>query len=234
MPNNKAIGYARVSTLEQSRQGISLDAQVARIEAYCQMAGLELVGVIREEGVSAGIHLSQRPQGRRLLSMIEADEINNFVALKLDRVYRSAIDALTQTEKFANKCVAVHFIDLNVDTSTAMGKMMLAMMASFAELEKNMTAERTKAALAHKKQNLKAYTMTPFGYDRVGDDLIENIGEQSAIQLMKDWRESGVSYREICMRLQDQGIKTKLGKDKWYPTTIKYILENDLYKEGAV
>ncbi len=61
----KALAYARVSTAEQAREGVSLDAQVERIRAYCQMSGLSLVTVIREEGVSAAKLLANRPGRRR-------------------------------------------------------------------------------------------------------------------------------------------------------------------------
>lgn len=224
----RAVAYCRVSTGEQARYGVSLEAQQLAIETYCRIHELELVKLYIEEGVSGGISLGQRPQGKLMLRQIEQEGIENFVALKLDRVYRSAIDALTQTERFTKQGTAVHFVDLNIDTSTPMGKMLLSLMASFAELEKNMTAERTRAVMQHKKKNRQVYTHTPYGYDRDGDRLIENAEEQAVIAFIKAQRNQGASYRDICDLLQERKILTKKGKQRWQPATIKYILENEL------
>jgi site-specific DNA recombinase len=89
----QAIGYARVSTEEQARHGISLDAQVERIKAYCVAAGLQLAGIISEEGVSGSKPLSIRPGGQQLVGSIPPR--GHIVALKLDRLFRDAADALT-------------------------------------------------------------------------------------------------------------------------------------------
>lgn len=234
MSSRKAIAYCRVSTNEQSRHGVSLEAQEARIRAYCQMVGLELVDVVKEEGVSASIHLSQRPKGRILLQRVQAEGIENIVALKLDRLFRSTIDCLKQTQDWDDQGIALHLIDMGgqaVDTSTAVGRLFLTMTAGFAEMERALIAERTKFALEHKKKNKQVYTSTPYGYDRVGNYLEENTQEQEAIKLMRQLRSQGVSYRQICNKLQEAGIKTKQGKDKWYPSTVRYILENDLNRE---
>lgn len=226
----RAVAYCRVSTGEQARYGVSLEAQQLAIETYCRIHELELVKIYIEEGVSGGISLGQRPQGKLMLRQIEQEGIENFVALKLDRVYRSAIDALTQTERFTKQGTAVHFVDLNIDTSTPMGKMLLSLMASFAELEKNMTAERTRAAMQHKKKNRQVYNHTPYGYDRDGDRLVENEQEQQVLARVREQRAQGASYAAICRQLEQDGVPTKQGKQKWYPATIKYILDNELNK----
>ena len=65
-----AVLYIRVSTDEQARHGVSLDAQEERLRAYCTMRELPIVGVIRDEGVSAFKHLDRRPGGAELLQAI--------------------------------------------------------------------------------------------------------------------------------------------------------------------
>src|SRR5438132_14410555 len=92
-----AVAYVRVSTTEQAQHGVSLDAQEERIRAYCKMAGLDMVAVIREEGVSGSKALATRPGGQEVMSLVQSGVAHHVVALKLDRLFRDVVDALTQT-----------------------------------------------------------------------------------------------------------------------------------------
>jgi DNA invertase Pin-like site-specific DNA recombinase len=112
-----------------------------------------------------------------------------------------------------------------------MGRFFLNVMAGFAELERNLIAERTETALAHKRAHLEAYAPTPYGYDRVGDKLTLNAEEQRVIQYVLAMRRAGASLAKIARDLTAQGIPTKRDR-KWYPSTVSYILQNTLY-EGA-
>ncbi len=146
----RVIGYIRVSTDDQAREGVSLDAQEARIRAYAEMAGLELVDVIRDAAISGTVPLADRAGGAALLD----HDVDHVIALKLDRLFRDAADALSQTRSWDKAGIALHLIDVGgatINTSTAMGRMFLTMMAGFAELERNLISERTAMALAYKK-----------------------------------------------------------------------------------
>jgi DNA invertase Pin-like site-specific DNA recombinase len=153
---NAAVLYIRVSTADQAEHGVSLDAQAERLMAYAKAAGLSVTAVLREEGVSGTVPLADRPEGSTLARMIEAGEVRHVVALKLDRLFRSAVDALRTTEEWDRKGVAVHLVDMggqSLNTGSAMGRMMLTMLAGFAQFERDLTAERTVAALAHKRSS---------------------------------------------------------------------------------
>lgn len=224
----RAVCYVRVSTAEQVSGGVSLEAQEERLRAYCRMQGLEVAAVIREEGISGSRPLGSRPGGSELLRMVARKEVTHVVALKLDRLFRNAADALAQTEAWDKAGVGLHLVDMggqSLNTSSAMGRMMLTMMAGFAEFERALIAERTAAALSHKKAHLKAYGPTPFGFDRQGDRLTPNEDEQNVLSMMRQWREAGASLREIARRLTELGIPTKKG-GQWYAGTIRYMLEN--------
>lgn len=234
----KAVCYIRVSTQEQVREGVSLAAQEERICAYCTMAGLEIVAVIRDEGISGSKPLVVRPGGAELLGMLnnKKNKIQHVVALKLDRLFRDAEDALHQTKAWDKAGVDFHLVDMggqSFNTASPMGRMMLTMMAGFAEMERGLIAERTEAALAHKKAHREAYAPTPMGFDREGNSLVVNEEEQRAVKFIREQREAGKSLRDIAGQLNDQGIPTKKG-GKWHASTIKYILNNNLYgKEVA-
>ena len=223
-----AVLYIRVSTADQAEHGVSLDAQRERLSAYAVTCGLDVVAVVREEGISGTIPLSDRPEGSRVAEMVSSGKVRHVIALKLDRLFRSAVDALSVTAQWDKTGIALHLVDMggtSLNTGSAMGRMMLTMMAGFAQFERDLTAERTTAALAHKKANGAAYSPTPFGKTREGDALLDNEEEQGIITRIRAWREEGFSLRGIASRLNDEGVSTKQGRT-WHASTVRYILNN--------
>jgi site-specific DNA recombinase len=226
----RSLAYVRVSTVEQTRCGISLEAQEERLVAYCRMSGLELVEVIREESVSGSIPLCKRPAGASLLNRM--DGISHIVALKLDRLFRDAEDALRQTKAWDKAGVCLHLVDLggtSLSTGSAMGRMFLTMMAGCAELERNLVSERTTSVLAHKKQQSRVFNHTPFGFGRIGDRLVPLVDEMAVVQLIRARREDNWSLRMIADALNADKVPAKKG-GRWYARTLKNILENSIYR----
>jgi len=222
----KAALYIRVSTVHQVESGCSLAAQAERLTAYAKSAGLEIVAVFREEGISGGIPISQRPEGQELVSMIEAGEVGHVIALKLDRLFRSNIDALRTVEEWDRLGISLHLTDMGgcaMSTGSAVGKMMLAMMSAYAQFEKDLIGERTAAALLHKKENNQVYSPVPYGRSRDGDALLENEDELGVIEKMRTWQDEGLSLRGIAARLNEQGVPTKQGRT-WHASTVRGIL----------
>jgi len=231
----QAIGYIRVSTADQSDNGVSLKDQAEKIKDYCKFKEFDLVDIIEDKGISAGIPLSERPGGQELEQMVADDDIDIIVSVKLDRLFRDAVDCLNTSKSWDEQGKALHLLDLGggtLDTSTAMGRMFLTMSAGFAEMERNLVKERTKTALAYKKKNKEVYSGIPFGYDRKNDRLVRNENEQKAIRLMQRLRNQGETLRSIAAELENRNIKTKKGNSKWYAQTVSQILKNDLHKEA--
>lgn len=227
------VCYVRVSTDEQAREGVSLDAQSERLCAYCTMSGLTLTALLREEGISGSIALGHRPAGKEMLQMIRKDKVQHIVALKLDRLFRDAEDALRQTREWDQAGITLHLVDMggqSLNTASAIGRLFLTMMAAFAELERNLTAERTKAALAHMKLHLQPYSPTPMGYQREGDLLVPIPSEIALVERIKQMSNNGSSLRHIAATLNAEGIHGKTG-GKWYASTVRYLLRNDLYHQ---
>lgn len=239
LDRERAVLYIRVSTDEQARHGVSLDAQEERLRAYCTMRGLEVAAVIRDEGVSAFKHLDTRPGGAELLRLIAQGKAAHVVALKLDRVFRNAADALTLTEQWNRAGVALHLVDMGgaaMDTAGPMARMMLTVMAGFAELERGLTSERTATALRYKRDQREAYAPTPFGYRREGDKLHEHRSELDIVAKIRAWAAEGQTLAAIARRLTAEKVPTKRG-GLWYASTVSYIVRNDLYEpavEGAI
>jgi site-specific DNA recombinase len=230
----KAVCYLRVSTEEQARHGVSLASQEEKLIAYCRLSGLEPVAMLREEGVSGSKPLGVRPGGAELLKQVTRKDIKHVVAMKLDRLFRDAADALNQTKTWDKAGVVLHLVDMGgqtLNTASPMGRFFLSMTASFAELERNLIAERTSTALNHKKAHREAYSPTPYGFDREGDTLAENPQEQEAVVKIRGWRRAGWSLRRIVGELNRLAIPTKRG-GQWYPCTVNYLLQNNLYAEA--
>ena len=200
------------------------------------MAGLEVAAVLREEGVSGAKPLAGRPGGKKLLALVAAGKVGHIVALKLDRLFRDAADALNQSRAWDKAGIALHLVDMggqSLNTASAMGRFFLNLMAGIAELERNLIAERTGLALAHKKAHREAYAPTPYGFHRHGNTLIENPEEIGVVSRIKAWRAQGWILSKIAQELNDQGIPTK-NRGRWYPGTIKYLLGNKLYDTARI
>lgn len=223
-----AVIYLRVSTADQAEHGVSLDAQQERLSAYAIANGLEVAGILRESAISGTIPLADRPEGVKLTEMVSSGQVRHVIALKLDRLFRSAVDALSTTALWDKQGIALHLVDMggqSLNTGSAMGRMMLTMMAGFAQFERDLTAERTTSALAHKKANSQAYSPTPYGKDRDGERLTDNAQEQGIIRQMRELRENGFSLRGIAEHLNSNGIASKQGK-QWYASSVGYILNH--------
>lgn len=209
MKGGKAIGYIRVSTEEQAAHGISLDAQRAKIEAYALTKDLELVGIVEDAGKSA--KNLKRPGVQKILTMARRKEVDAVIIVKLDRMFRCTVDALNTAQDFDRRGVALHSIHESLDTQSAMGKFFFTLTAALAEMERGLVGERTRAALARKKEKREVYGEIPYGYDALDASLVENPAEQEVIARMKRLRKQGLSFQRVADNLNADGIPTKKG-----------------------
>lgn len=198
--------YVRVSTARQASEGESLDVQRRQIDGYLAMHGWTLDRAFVEEGVSGAKPLAERPEGERLLATLRPGD--TLVAAKLDRVFRSALDALQMTEELRRRGVSLHLIDLGGDVSgNGLSKLFLTIAAAFAEAERDRIRERVQSTKADQRQRGRFLGgRRPFGY-AVGEDgaLHEDPAEQAAIRKAKRLRKSGKSLRAIAETLRADG-----------------------------
>ena len=141
-PPRKTLGYCRVSTEEQAREGVSLEAQEEQIRHYCDLYDLDLFEVLRDEGQSGKD--MDRPAIQDLMSHVEAGEVQAVVFYKLDRVGRNTIDILSFAEALKSSGVALHSVTERIDTTSAHGGFFFALLAALAEMERRQIAERTE------------------------------------------------------------------------------------------
>ena len=220
-----AIGYCRVSTEDQAKEGVSLDNQKFKIEAYCQLKDLDLSEIVEDAGISA--KNLKRPGVQKVLKLARKKQIDAIVVYKLDRIFRSTTDALETTKLFEKWGVSFHSIEETLDTQSAMGRFFFTLTAALAEMERRLIGERTKAALSHKRsRNEKTGGDVPYGYNLTpAGILIKNDEKQKVIRLIRNLNRDGYSLRRICRELEQEGHLTKRGNLVWHPQTISDILK---------
>src|SRR5438105_15571711 len=199
----KTIAYLRVSTDKQADRGVSLDAQRAKLKAYAELCELDLVEIIVDAGQSA--KSLDRPGLQRALAMLNAGEADALLVVKLDRLTRSVVDLGTLVERyFAPRRAALLSVGEQIDTRSAAGRLVLNVLASVSQWEREAIGERTATAMQHKAARGE-YTggQAPFGY-RVaadGERIDEDPAEQRALEFAKRLRAEKQSLRAVVKAL---------------------------------
>lgn len=220
----KAIGYVRVSTDGQAADGVSLDAQKARIAAWANANGYTLAAVYVDAGLS-GKRADNRPGLQDALADVGRTG-GALVVYSLSRLARSTRDAIGIAERLDRAGADLVSLTERIDTTTAAGKMVFRMLAVLAEFERDLVSERTAAALAHKAQRGERIGEIPFGYT-LGPDgsaMVRDEAEQAVIADIRTLRADGWTYRAIAAELTRRGVLTKKGNAKWTHQSVASIL----------
>jgi putative DNA-invertase from lambdoid prophage Rac len=195
-------GYARVSTLVQAREGDSLPAQERMIAAQAGIIGTKPVtNIFVERGVSGSKPLTERPEGRKLLDVVQAGDV--IITCKLDRMFRSAADALAVLDGLKAGRVSLYMIDLGGDvTGNGISKMVFTILSAVAEAERERISERVQEIIADKrKRGMFVGGQRPTGY-AINEDgtLVPDKAEQAAIARMVKLRDAGMSWRQVAAK----------------------------------
>jgi len=214
-----ALGYVRVSTLEQANEGASLEAQRAAITRTAETLGYRLE-ILEEAGQSAK-STRNRPQIRHALDRLNNGEAAALIALRLDRVARSTLDFANMKAAADKKGWTLIFTDTaGLDPRSPAGALMLNMTAAFAQFERELISQRTREGLAQRKLEGvilgRRSTQTP----------------ETLAQIVH-LRTAGKSYRAIAATLTGQQIRTATGLDTWTHTAVKRALESEAGKVAA-
>ena len=205
----RAVGYARVSTGEQASSGLGMAAQEAAIEQACEARGWQLAGIEKDNGATGTT--TDRPGLQRALDAIVAGEATALVVAKLDRLSRSVQDAAAIMDRAADECWHLVALDVNVDTSTAGGRLVAGVLSVVAQWETDVISERTTAALAE----LKAQGVVLGDPRRVPPETVARI---------KRWRSRRWSLGKIAARLNAEQVPTARG-GRWYASTVHGVLK---------
>lgn len=205
----KAIGYIRVSTDKQADHGVSLDAQKAKLNAYAAVYDLEMVDFVVETGSAKNI---QREGLQEALQALSDGRAEALVVVKLDRLTRSVADLGRLVEQYF-QTFALLSVSEQIDTRSAGGRLVLNVLASVSQWEREAIGERTKQAMAHMKDSGQ-YTggQVPYGFKLVDGVLTEHDGEQAVLEAVRKYRARGMPLRKIAQVLADKGYKSRAGR----------------------
>jgi putative DNA-invertase from lambdoid prophage Rac len=200
-------GYARVSTERQADEGVSLEEQIRRIEGRALEQGWQIAETFVERGISGSVPLGDRPEGSRLMATLQPGDV--VIAAKLDRMFRSAWNALNVIREFQRRQISLWLLDLGGDVSgDGIAKLVLTILAAIAAFERERIGERIRDAKRHQRRTGQFLGGDrPFGW-QIGEDgvLVKDENEQRALAEMRDLRAAGDSYRSIAAHMKTKGF----------------------------
>jgi site-specific DNA recombinase len=211
--STRSTGYIRVSTSQQTEEGYSLEAQRRKIQAYCDLHDLELMEIIEDAGLS-GKSIAGRPGIQRILELVKTGKVDHVVILKLDRLARNVKEACEIADLLQRKSVALHSISEKLDTGSASGRLFYNILSAMSQWEREVIAERTKTALAVKRDNgerISRYAPFGFTFDTHGNLVIDD-NEQATIARVQELNAQGYTVRGIVEYLDAHGYRNRAGK----------------------
>jgi site-specific DNA recombinase len=220
--------YIRVSTEDQAKEGFSINAQKEKLTTYSKINNWHDITYYIDDGLS-GKNINERPNIIKLIDDVKNKKINNILIYKLDRLTRSVKDLINLIEIFENNNCSFNSITEKLDTSTAVGRMFIKIIGTFAEFERENLAERISFGYEQKtKEGNYTNTNGVYGYDYINGKIIINKKEKELINNIYNLYLNGYSMLQIANKLNKENTPTKRN-GKWYQSTIKSILTNPLY-----
>lgn len=211
------VGYTRVSTTEQARDGWTLAQQRADIQVECERRGWELIEVIEDAGYSGTNE--DRPGLQRAKAMLKRRQARAIVVARLDRLARSTqhlCEYLVLSKKQKWSMVA---LDVPLDTTTANGRFMVRVLAAVAEWESEMNGERVRQGMAEAAASIRANgQVVPWGFKRKADPHV--------VERIISMRDAGKSFGAIARALDDDSVPTPSGAKRWHDSTVRRIYKS--------
>lgn len=205
-----ALGYVRVSTLEQAESGAGLAAQRSTIDLAAQAAGLTVLDVMADEAVSGKIAPTKRPGLAAALALLAAGDACALIVSKVDRLGRKTSDVLALADLADREGWRLIAPDLGLDTATPTGRLVLTMLAACAQFERDRIAERTREGLAEKRA---------MGV-RLGRPVVLAAIVRARIAAE---RADGATLTAIADGLNADGTPTARG-GRWHASTVRSVL----------
>jgi site-specific DNA recombinase len=237
----RAAIYTRVSTTGQELDGHSLEEQERQCKQLLEFQGHELVKVYSDVG--SGGSFEHRPGYRQMLEEMNK-EWDMVYVWKLDRLNRSLRNSIMFFEMLGDKDAYISCITEQVDTSNPMGRFIINIMSSLAQMEREQTRERVIMGSEAARRAGRWTGGVPYGYeipikvDMTGNRIERGIltphaEEAPIVQKIFELRAEGLKVSSICNRLVEEGIRTRHGNLIWNQNTVSGILKrSELYIKG--
>jgi len=222
----RAAIYARVSTEDQAKEGFSLEAQIERLESYCEAQGWEKASKYVDDGHSG--RSTNRPAYKRMMEERECWDL--ILVMKMDRIHRNSKNFMIMMENLEKWGKEFTSMNESLDTSTAVGRFVVDIIQRIAQLESEQIGERTYMGMAQKAESFGGVMgfYPPFGYHYSEGKLRPVAEEAGIVSAMYNSYLSGDTMATIAWRLNQQGILTKRG-NRWTVWSVSHILHNPIY-----
>ena len=215
------IGYIRVSTDKQEN---SVETQKDMLSSYSKIHDIEIDDFFIDFGLS-GKEIKKRKKYNELMDLVNGGKITTIITTSFSRWSRNTLDLLNSIDVLKKNDTDLVVIKENIPSlKTPMGMFFVEILGSVYSLERRLTSERTKDIITNKKKNGKVYSRTPYGFDKVGSELVENSYEQKVLRKINKLRKKGESYLSISRFLNRNNHKTKMGK-KWSKENVYSLLK---------
>ncbi len=224
----RAAIYTRVSTETQAEEGFSLDAQIERLTSYCDSQGWEVYDIYTDEGMSA--KSTDRPELKRMMSDIQKKRVDVVLVYKLDRLTRNVMDLHKLIQELERHGIGFKSATEVFDTTSAMGRLFITIVAALAQWERENLAERTKMGQIEMTRQGKWSGGTPaFGYDYTDGQLIVNESQAVVVRELFNRYISGHGMKKLLQWLNDPDHPQTSPRKRWTFNAIRYVLRNPLY-----
>ncbi len=193
--NSKVAIYVRVSTEEQAKEGLSIDAQIDRCKSFCKARDWKVFKIYKDAGYSGGT--MKRPALELMLRDSNEQKFNIILVYKLDRFSRNLKNSIMALDDLKLKNINFTSVTEQIDTTSAMGEAFFQMIGVFAQLERGMVKERVNLAFDRKVQFGDALHRAPFGYVYQNKKLVPNPENAGKIREIFEMFSKGINYKEI-------------------------------------
>lgn len=208
----RAITYGRVSTGRQAASGLSLDDQEESLASVVAQRGWTHVDHVTDPGLS-GRKMTNRRRLMEALERLDKGEADVLVAAKVDRVARSTSDFARLLDRAEKRGWKVVVLDVDVDTTTAAGRLVVEVVSAAASFESRRIGERVKAAHAVRRAQGKRAGQLP------------QLPEKTRRRIARE-RAAGRTLGAIAGKLNDDGVATASGQGSWYPSTVAHVVRS--------
>ena len=227
---HKRVGiYVRVSTEIQSSEGFSIQGQVNQIKEYCNFNNFKVIDVYADRGISG--KSMNRPELQRMLQDAKNGHIDCVMVYKTNRLARNTSDLLKIVEDLHKQNVEFFSLSERMEVNTSSGKLMLQILASFAEFERNNIVDNIFMGQTIRAQEGYYQGNLPLAYDKVPynkHELMINQHEANIVKYIFESYAKGHGYRKIANALNHKGYVTKKG-NPFSISAVTYILSNPFY-----
>lgn len=208
----RAITYGRVSTGRQAASGLSLGDQEETLAAVVAQRGWIHLDHVTDPGIS-GRKMTNRRGLLAALERLDRGEADVLVASKVDRVARSTTDFARLLDRAEKKGWKVVVLDVDVDTTTAAGRLVVEVVSAAAAFESRRIGERVKATHAVRRAQGKRAGQPPLLPDKVRRRIVRE-------------RAKRLSLGAIATQLNEEGVPTATGKGEWHASTVAHVLRS--------